>query len=157
MICGGCGKGSEDAGELGQSAMMAVRERCQQGVVRRVEQRMHNVLDAGQNEVVGRGQGHREFCREPRQGVTNALGAGIPKPDSVTPVGVEGRARVPAVGAMRGPSGAIGGLDMDKNTDTWWGQRRSIKVNSTMELCVGRKVGIDARALKEVEREFGLR
>ena len=57
---------------------------------------------------------------------------------------------------MRGPSGATGGLDMDKNTDAWWGQRRPIEVDSAMELCVCRQVGIDARTSKEVEGEFGL-
>jgi hypothetical protein len=115
-----------------------------------------DVMEASKDEV-GRGcKRHCDFGGEPGDSVGDALGTGLPDPDGVAAIGVEGWAEVPAVEGMRGPGGAIAGLVMDEDSNARWGNRRAIKVKGAVHLGPCRELGIKAGAAEEVEREEGL-
>ena len=89
-------------------------------------------------------------------GVADSSGARIPEPNGVTPVGLKRRTRVPTVGAVWGPRGAFGGLDVDQDSNARGRNGRAIEVDGAMELGMRRKFGVDARAAEEIECEFSL-
>jgi hypothetical protein len=53
---------------------MAVGEGCKRGARRGILEGERNVMQASKDEVVGRGEGHGDFCREPRDSVGDAFG-----------------------------------------------------------------------------------
>jgi hypothetical protein len=100
----------KDAAEVLQSSVVAVGEQYQRGARGRVVERVHNVLEAHQDQIVGLRQRLCELCREPQKGVTDVGGSGVPEAHGVALIGVKSGARVSAVGAVRQPSGSFGGL-----------------------------------------------
>jgi hypothetical protein len=127
-------KRREDAGQVEERVMVAVRERCQGGAGGRMVERVEDVLQPGQDEIVGGCQRHYDFRGEPRKGVAQSGGAGVPQPDCVTPVRFKGRPDVPAVRPVGRPRGAFGGFDMDKDADAGRGQGRPIEVDGAVKL-----------------------
>jgi hypothetical protein len=95
---------------------------------------VHNVLDAGKDEIVGRGQGHGYFGGEPGEHVGDVLGLGVKHPDGVALIGIKGRSYIPSIGSMGGPSGLNGWFLMDKDMDARWGNWGVIEVVVTIEL-----------------------
>lgn len=136
---------------------MTVGEGCEGRVRGRMVESSHNVLKGGEDDVVGGGQGHGHFGGEPRDGVGDAFGPGVEHPHSVTPIGVECWANVPAVTCMWGPRGARGWLFVHEDTDAGWCNGRSVEVEVAVELCPGGEFWVEAGAAEEVEGKLGLR
>jgi hypothetical protein len=111
---------------------MTVCERRKWGARGRMLKGMKDVLYASQNQVVGGGQRHGGFGWEPRQRVADARCSCFPQPDGVTPVGLESRPDIPAVGAVGRPVGAVGRCDMYEHTDAGGRQRSAIEIECSV-------------------------
>ncbi len=120
-------------------------------------ERGENVVNAGQDKVIGRRQRHGDVLGgKPRKSVANTRATGVPEPHGVTPIGLEGGARVPSISAVGRPRGSFGGFDMNEDSNPGWGNRSTIEVDDAVELGMRGQPWIDPRTAKEVEREFSL-
>lgn len=115
-----------------------------------------DVVETGENQVIRGGERHGNLGREPRDGVGDAFGTGIPQPDRVTAVGIKGGADIPPVEGMGGPGGTLGGLVVDKDADAGRGNRRAVEVEVAEELSPRRQFGIEPGATHEIEGEESL-
>jgi hypothetical protein len=115
-----------------------------------------NFLDAGRNHRGRVGSRHGDLGWEPGKGVSYSFTLGGPNVGTIALVAVKGGADVPAVDAMSGPGGALMRLFMDDNVDTRWSNGGTIEIKVAVDLGPGGEIGIDARALHEVESENGL-
>ncbi|KAI2495547.1 hypothetical protein MHU86_18992 [Fragilaria crotonensis] len=106
---------------------------------------MEDVMNTGEDEVIGGREGHRGFGWEPSQRVTNACGTSFPQPNRVTTVRLESGSCVPTISTVRRPGGALAGLDVDEDTNAGWGQRRSIAIKVPVHLCVSGQLWVEAR------------
>jgi hypothetical protein len=81
---------------------------------------MSKVGDAGKDEVVGGGEGHGNFSWKPRDGVADALSAGLPDPNFVATIRIHSGSSAPAIGRMRGPSSALGRCVVHEDANAGW-------------------------------------
>jgi len=95
------------------------------------------------------------MCGEPCDGVADAFIPCFGTPDGIAPIGVPGRAHVPASHAMGCPTALCIGPDMGQDACAGWGNRCAIEVKGAIDVCPGRQLGVVA-ATTEIEGEFGL-
>jgi hypothetical protein len=95
---------------------------------------MEDVLDASQDQVIGRCKWHGDFFREPRHGVANALRWRFPNTNGITTVGMQSGASVPSIQRMWLPRGTLLAGFMNEDTDFWRGKRRSIEIEVAVYL-----------------------
>ena len=105
---------------------------------------LKDVLYSREDEVVGRCNRHGKFGREPLERVAGTCCSGFPHPYGVTPIRFEGRASVPAIGAMRRPGSAFAGFDVGEDANAWRGEWGAVAIESAMDLGVGGEFRIDA-------------
>ena len=123
-----------------------------QAVVRgRVLESMHDILDAGSDDVSGRGEGHGSCMGKPGDSVTDAFALGAPDPTIVASVGVKGRANIPSIQGMGGPGVAFARLEMGQDLDARGSNGSAVKIKMAVDLCPSRELGIDARATQQVQ------
>jgi hypothetical protein len=115
-----------------------------------------DVVQARKNEVSRGGERHGNLGREPGDSVGDALGTGVPQPDRVATVRIQGRADIPTVEGMGGPSGALGGLVVNEDTDAGRGNGGAVEVKMAKKLRPSRQLGIETGATEEIEGEKSL-
>ena len=107
-----------------------------------------NVLDAGENEVIGRCERHGKLGRKPSQRVAYTGGAGVPHPHRIASIRVERWAGIPTISAVWRPRGPF--------ARTRRSQWRAIEIVVAVHLSMVREFWIDSRSAHQVECEFGL-
>lgn len=91
--------------------------------------------------------------RKPFDGISDARGVGLAYEDAVAAIVIDGGAKVPAGGAMSGPGFTYLGLFMDEDLGSDWSQWGAIEIEGTMELGLGRQLGVDAGASEQVQSD----
>jgi hypothetical protein len=134
---GSNGSVGEDDGELSEDLYFAVTERSKRRVGCGIVESVDDVIGAGNDKVDGGGEGHGDFGGEPGERVADTLTSGVPDPDAVAAVRVEGWANVPAIGGMGGPSCAGAGFFVGKDTSSRRGKGRPIVIEGAMDLGIG--------------------
>ena len=99
---------------------------------------MQDISDASLDVIDGGGRWHWDLAGEPRNSVSDALGAGFIGPHCVASIGVHGGAKVPTINAMGCPTVAHAGFFMDDDAGARRSNRCAIEVKGSMELCPGR-------------------
>eukprot|EP00980_Cylindrotheca_fusiformis_P014020 scaffold3668_cov97-Cylindrotheca_fusiformis.AAC.4 len=82
--------------------------------------------------------------------VGDAVGLGSGIEEAVAAVVFHGGPDVPGGLAVHCPAGAVGGLDVFDGLGPGRGQWSAIKIEGTVELSVGRELGVDARLTEEI-------
>lgn len=98
---------------------------------------MQDSVDTGENLIVRCCNGHGEFGRQPCERVKDSGGSRRPNPHRVTSVQFQGSACIPTVFAVRGPSGAFVGLDVDENPNAGRCHGRVIVIEVAVQLGIG--------------------
>jgi hypothetical protein len=88
--------------------------------------------------------------------VCNATSTGGWLVELQTPIVLGGRANIKCISSMPRPADADGGVVVDKAFSSNWRIWCFVKVIRTVDLLVGRFVGITALEAQEVERELDL-
>ena len=146
----------EEISNIAEGLVVGIREGRERGLRGRVFQSVNNILEAGDNGVGGRTVGHFNFGGAPRDGVTDADGAGFPNPNLPASVGIEGGADMPTIQTMWGPGGSFVGFVVREDAAAGGAKGRTIELERTVELGAGGDVGVDARGAQKVERDLGL-
>jgi hypothetical protein len=103
---------------------------------------MDDVVDTGDDEVSGEGEGHCDLGREPGEGVGDLLTSGVPyHPHHVAAVGFESGADIPAVTAVGRPRISFGGFFVGEDANAGRGKERLVEIKIALELCPGKQAG----------------
>ena len=121
-----------------------------------MEQGVDQIVGGGSCGVGGRDGGHGYLCGEPFKRVRNAFGGCGWDPDAVATIMVHGGTNVKTFDGMWRPCVADGGLFMNKNSGARRCKRRTIVVESAMDLGVGRELGIDTGTAEKVQGDESL-
>ena len=65
-------------------------------------------------------------------------------------------AKIPASDTMWGPGGTLSWGLIREDAASWWSKRGFVEVECTVDLGVGRKIGVDVGFTKEVKGEYGV-
>ena len=147
---------SKEGGDPEELSMLGSREErgrrgwCWMG------QGCHKVKDGGSYAVSGGGGGHGDSGGEPGKSVGSAFGTSFPDPDVVTAVVVQSGADVPTVNSMWCPGATDSGRFVDKNSGARRSKGCTVIVEGTMELGIGRELGIDAGSAEKIQGDEGL-
>ena len=95
----------------------AVGGGSESGTRRRVQECVMNVAEAGEDKLGGGCDRHADFGGEPGNGVGYTLGASVPHPNGVAPIGFQGGADVPAIEGMWRPGLSVLRLLVDKDAN----------------------------------------